>query len=157
MSVNRHSQDLPRFEALAARHRANLARALTGTVGKRTALLVIAAGITSLATIALSFVFFNLALTILGTVAAAGLFGAAYIGGGRLAKTSDLWMFADSEWAVGIAWHAGIDAAAATALAEASGQGGLTPDILRALSAVWTGAGLSTAALAASPDLAAAA
>jgi hypothetical protein len=64
---------------------------------------------------------------------------AAYIGGRRLSRSGN-WMLADPEAAATIVWDAGIDAAAATALR--SGRDGLTPDVLRALSAVWTGAGL---------------
>lgn len=146
------AEDLPRFEALAAEHEKQLTRAVKGRAGKLTALLAIGAPVLGAATTILSVTgAFNLPATVIGAILTVVLFAASYTGGRRLARGTGSWMFADPEAAAAIVWDAGIDAAAATALAGGSAPDGVTPDALRTLSAVWTGAGLETSRLRAEP------
>lgn len=143
------TEDLPRFQALAAEHERQLNAAVKGRTGKLTAMLVFAAAVLGLTTVALGVTgAITLPLILTGTALTAVLFGGAYTAGGRLARQSTLWMFADPEAAAATVWDAGIDAAAAAALAGSAGQDGLTPDVLQALSGVWTGAGLAAEQLA---------
>jgi hypothetical protein len=139
------TENLPRFEALAAEHEKQLSRAVKGRDGKLTALSVVAAFGFGIATAILGLTGVIVApIIVAGGALSAGLLLCAYIKGRRLARDSGNWLFADPEAAVSIVWDAGIDAAAATALRDRTGRGGLTSDILGSLSAVWTGAGLTT-------------
>lgn len=137
------TKDLPRFEALAADHDKQMARATKSRTGKLAAGLVFAAALLGLLTAALGLTgAAGSPLIIAGSGLAAALLLGAYAAGRRLARRSGNWLVADPEAAASIVWDAGIDAAAATALKDRAGQDGLTPDILRALSSVWTRAGL---------------
>lgn len=143
------TDDLPRFEALAAEHEKQLGMAVRGPAGKLTALSAIAAPLLGVTTTIFSLTgAINLASAIIGASLTIVLLAASYTGGRRLARRTGRWMFADPEAAAAIVWDAGIDAAAATALSGSSTPAdGVTPDALRTLSAVWTGAGLDTSGL----------
>lgn len=142
------TDDLPRFQALAAAHEKQLNRAVAGRDGKLTALTVLAAFVVGIATAILGLTgVISTPVIIAGGVVSAGFMIWGYIIGRRLARDSGNWLFADPEAAAAIVWDAGIDAAAATALRGRSGNSGLTPAIIGSLSAVWTGAGLDTALL----------
>ncbi|ACL42428.1 hypothetical protein Achl_4477 (plasmid) [Pseudarthrobacter chlorophenolicus A6] len=139
------TNDLPRFEALAARSEVQRAREIHGPIGQLTALAVLGASLSGLLTAILGLTqVITLAVIIGGATVTVGLLAAAYVGGLRLAKNSATWMFVDPEAAAAIVWDAGIDAAAAVALQDASG---LTTEDLSALRAVWVGAGLDTSGL----------
>lgn len=138
--------DLARFEALAAAHHKQLSKAVKGRAGKTTAGLVVTAVVLGLATATLGLAgVIGTTLIVAGSTLAAVLFLAGFIAGNRIAQRTGNWLFADPEAAASIVWDAGIDAAAANALTARTGQDGLTPDVLRALSSIWTGAGLDTA------------
>jgi hypothetical protein len=142
------ADDLPRFEAMAAEHEKQLSKAVNGRAGKITAILVIAAILFGIATITLGLTaVIGSPVVIAGAALSVGLFISGFVTGSRLAHRSGNWLLADPEAAASIVWDAGIDAAAATALKNRAGQDGLTPDVLRALSAVWAGAGLDTTLL----------
>jgi hypothetical protein len=141
-------KDLPRFEALAAAHRKQLDKAVKSPAGKTTATLLIAAVALGIVTAVLGLTGdAGLPFVIGGAGLAAALLTGAYAAGSRLAHRSGNWLVSDPEATASIVWDAGIDAAAATALKARAGQDGLTPDILRALSLVWTRAGLDTGKL----------
>ncbi|HEY8699577.1 MAG TPA: hypothetical protein VIM08_01240 [Arthrobacter sp.] len=147
-------EDLPRFEALAAQHVQAISRAVKEPAGRATAGLIIGALIIGTLT---------LLAVLSGTTSpavpawgflAAGMLVAGFVTGRRVAARNGNWMFADPGLAACTVWDAGIDAAAATALASRAGTAGLTPDVLRALTTVWTGAGLDTALLVPLPAVA---
>jgi len=142
------AKDLPRFEALAAAHDEQISQVVKGPKGKLTAALIIGAFIVAAVTgLAVLAGFSSVPVLVSGAALAAGMLVAGYVTGHRLSQRSVNWMFADPGLAASIVWDAGIDAAAAAALSSRAGTDGLTPDVLRALSIVWTGAGLDTAGL----------
>lgn len=142
------TEDLPRFQALAAEHKQQLGIAVKGRDGKLIAVAAIAAPVLAAATIILTLTgAINAAGAIIGAVLTIMLLAASYAGGRRLSRRTGRWMFADPEAAAAIVWDAGIDAAAATALSGSPSPGAVTPHALRTLSAVWTGAGLDTSGL----------
>lgn len=144
--------DLTRFEALAADHEKQIARAVKGSTGQATAALIIASFIFAAITGATFLAgLISVPFLIAGAGLSAGLLVAGYLVGRRLHLQSGNWMFADPFLAAWTVWDAGIDAAAATALSGRSGRDGLTPDVLRALSAIWTGAGLDASELTLPP------
>lgn len=141
-------KDLPRFEALAADHRKQIGKATQTRAGKATACLVIGAVLfgTLTAVLGLSGIA-GTPIVAGGSFLAVALLMGGYAAGRRLARRSGNWLVADPDAAASIVWDAGIDAAAATALKHRTGQDGLTPDVLCALSSVWTRAGLGAGAL----------
>lgn len=142
------SKDLPRFEALAAEHDRQMSRATKGRTGKLAAGLVFTAALLGLLTAALGLAgAAGLPLIISGSALVAALLLGAYAAGRRLAHRNGNWLVADPEAAASIVWDAGIDAAASAMLSDRAGQDGLTPDVLGALSSVWTRAGLDPDAL----------
>jgi hypothetical protein len=137
------AKDLPRFEALAAGHKKQMAKAMKSRAGKTTAGLVTAAALLGALTAVLGLAGIADRSFITGaSVLTAALLLSGYVAGHRLARRNGNWLVADPKAAASIVWDAGIDAAAATALKDRAGQDGLTPDVLRALSSVWTRAGL---------------
>lgn len=139
------STDLRRFEALAADHEKQLDKAAKTRAGKTTAGLAISAVLFSVLTAVLGLAGVLAPGFLIGGLAlSAALFLSAYAAGSRLARRSGNWLVADPVAAASIVWDAGIDAAAAAALRSRTGQDGLTPDVLRALSSIWTRAGLGT-------------
>lgn len=144
---NEVPKDLPRFEALAATHDRQMARATKSRTGKVAAGLVFAAALLSLLTLVLGLIgAAGLPLIIVGSGLVAALLLGAYAAGRRLVHNGN-WLVADPEATASIVWDAGIDAAAAAMLSNRAGQDGLTPDVLRALSSVWTRAGLDPGTL----------
>lgn len=140
---NEVPKDLPRFEALAANHDREMARAAKSRTGKVAAGLVFTAALIGLLTAVLGLIgAAGLPLIITGSSLTAALLLGAYAAGRRLAHRNGNWLVADPEAAASIVWDAGIDAAAAATLKDRTGQDGLTPDVLGALSSVWTRAGL---------------
>lgn len=138
-------EDLSRFEALAKEHRKQLREAVKGRAGKLTASLVVSGAVLGLATAGLGMIgAIGFAAIVSGSVLAVGFLTGGYALGHRIARRSGNWLVADPGAAASIVWDAGIDAAAAAALQDRAGQDGLTPDVLSALSSVWTGAGLDT-------------
>ncbi|HEX9088653.1 MAG TPA: hypothetical protein VF867_14125 [Arthrobacter sp.] len=144
-------QDMPRFDALAAQHVQAIARSVKEPAGRATAGLIVGALIIGTLTLLASLAgTTGPAVTAWGLLAA-GMLIAGLATGRRVAALTGNWMFANAGLAACTVWDAGIDAAAATALASRAGTAGLTPDVLRALTAVWTRAGLDTALLVPAP------
>lgn len=140
------SADMPRFQALAARHQKLLADDVKGRAGKAIAATVIGALLIAAATGA---AFLGGLASTLYLVAGALLSGAmivaGYMTGRQIAHQGGHWMFADPGSAAAIVWDAGIDAAAGVALKARTGEDGITPNVVRALTAPWAKAGLDTA------------
>jgi Flp pilus assembly protein TadB len=141
------SKDLPRFEALAADHERQIGKAVKSGAGKGTAALVMAGAVIGALTAVLGLAGIGMPFVAGGSALAGALLLSGYATGNRLARRNGNWLVADPGAAASIVWDAGIDAAAATALKGRAGQDGLTPDVLRALSSVWTRAGLDPGAL----------
>jgi len=137
-------EDLPRFEALATEHEETMARAVKTPTGRATAGLIICSLLLGATTLMSALAGAPEPNIITVSLISAAMLISGFITGRRIAHRNGNWMFSDAGLAAFSIWDAGIDAAAATALAPRAGTAGLTPDILRALTAVWIGAGLST-------------
>lgn len=149
LHANEAPKDLARFEALAAGHEKQMAKAAKSRAGKTIAGLVIAAALLGALTAVLGLAgLVGIPFIVGASAVVAALLLGSYSAGNRLARRNGNWLVADPEAAASIVWDAGIDAAAATALKDRAGQDGLTPDVLRALSSVWTRAGLDPVTLA---------
>lgn len=134
--------DMPRFEALKSQHEASLDTAVKTPAGKATAGLIVGSLLVAAITIMAVFAGGPVSAIIAWALVSAGMLTAGILTGVRLARRSGNWMFSDPGLAASTVWDAGVDAAAAVALMHRSGTAGLTPDVLRALTSVWSGAGL---------------
>lgn len=135
--------DTPRFEALRELHEKNLGAAVKTRTGRMiavqavTGIALVPASVIAAIVGALSF-----GIAVSGVVVGTYLLVRAFQSARKLTNEIPTRMFGDPGLAVSLVWDAAVDAAASAALRHREGEAGLTPDVLRALSFTWTGAGL---------------